>query len=275
MLSGTIFNSVMAEPVFGYTRNGSKAHQPTFKEIAHEWFDATNFTINVNRGLIALNFLFHLTTGVIFAYYVFNHLSLGSLSFAVIALIFVGTVYNTVWYHRYCSHVAFRFRRRSYSSVLLWTTPLFFRESTYAIPHRIHHQFAEKPGDPYGPHLGWWGNYFAIESSMKLNPNVTKRQYELMCRSVSHIGFKINTYVNYQRTGSVENVPYYLIKTIFAQVLWSSSIGLIAKQAYVFAWYSAIFIATVLIRDFTGVVMAETFASKKNRVGNSTSKATH
>ena len=242
--------SMMAKPVFGYSRDGAIPHRPTFKEIFSEFIDSINFTIDMNRGLIALNLIFHIGTGVIFANYVFKYLSPGSLIFVLAALVFIGTFYNTIWFHRYCSHVAFKFSRRQYALILSWTSPLFFRESTYAIPHRVHHQCAEKPGDPYGPHLGWLGSYFAIESSMKLNPNMTQRQYELICRSVNHIGLKVNSYASYQRTGSIEDIAYYLGKTLFAQVFWSSIIVLVAGEAYVFAWYSSIFLTTALIRDF-------------------------
>jgi hypothetical protein len=69
---------------------------------------------------------------------------------------------------------------------------------------------------------------------------MTQRQYELICRSVNHIGLKVNSYASYQRTGSIEDIAYYLGKTPFAQVFWSSIIVLVAGEAYAFAWYSSI-----------------------------------
>jgi len=163
----------MIEPVFGYTRDGITPHKPNLKEILSEWLDATNFTADSSRTLIALNCIFFASLGLAFGWYVIHFLSLATLLFLMASLIFIGTVYNTLWYHRYCSHHAFKFARQDFARVLLWTTPLFFRESTYAIPHRIHHQYIDKPGDPYGPHLGWLGSFLAIDSSMKLNSNVT------------------------------------------------------------------------------------------------------
>ena len=109
--SGAFYDFAMAEPVFGYTQNGATPHRPSFKEVLSECADSINITKDLNRGLIALNLLFYIGTGVSLAYYVFNYVSLSSLSFVVVAFVFIGTVYNTVWYHRYCSHAAFKFSR--------------------------------------------------------------------------------------------------------------------------------------------------------------------
>jgi stearoyl-CoA desaturase (delta-9 desaturase) len=67
---------------------------------------------------------------------------------------------------------------------------------------------------------------------------------------ISHIGFRINSYIQFKRTGSLENLPYYFAKTTFAQLFWSVPIYFVAGLPYLMAWYSAIFIATALIRDF-------------------------
>lgn len=241
---------LLVAPLFGYTKDGVLPYKPTVREVIAEWIDSTNFFRDRTRALIALNFLYYCFTGVLFVIFLAYHLSLAAILFFVVALCFVGTVYNTVWYHRYCSHAAFTFSQPYYTSLFLWTTPLVFRESTYAIPHRVHHQNSEKPGDPYGPHLGWLGNYLAIESSMKLNTSVTERQYELMVKSITHIGFKINSYSEFQKTGSVEQVGFYLSKTLFAQLFWLSLTFWSGGIAYVMAWYSAVFVATSLIRDF-------------------------
>lgn len=242
--------AVMQEPSYGYTKDGLTPYKPTLREIVAEWVDAANFSKDANRALIALNFGFHVATAFMFVIYLLRYMSTHNLVFAVFALIFIGTVYNTIWYHRYCSHSAFQFSRPVFNLIFLWTTPLFFRESTYAIPHRVHHQVTEKPGDPYGPHLGWLGTYLAIDSSMKLNVEVTEHHYNLMKRSVAHIGFRMNDCTKYKKTGSIENVPYYLAKTSFAQLFWSGIIFTVAGPSYVVAWYAAIFVATALIRDF-------------------------
>src|SRR5205085_9742149 len=141
---------------------------------------------------------------------------------AVVALIgcFIGTIYNTVWYHRFCSHQAFKFSSIWFARIFLWTNPLFLREESYVIPHRIHHAKSDEPGDPYGPHLGWLGSYLATETVQKTKRNFTAPEYERLVKSLGHMGFISNSYPQYLRTGSVENLWHYLARVIAAFLFW-------------------------------------------------------
>jgi len=85
---------------------------------------------------------------------------------------------------------------------------------------------------------------------MKFNTSITERQYNSLVQRISHIGFKINSYKQFKRWGSVEHVGYYLTKTAFAQLFWAIPIYVFGGVEYTLAWLSAIFVGTVLIRDF-------------------------
>ena len=112
---------------------------------------------NPTRKLAALSFAFHFATLWIFWLYCCLYANWKTFAFLVVSVYFLATIYNTVWYHRYCSHSSFEFESPAWSTLLLWTNPFFYREESYAIAHRIHHQCTDKVGDPYGPHLGWLG----------------------------------------------------------------------------------------------------------------------
>jgi stearoyl-CoA desaturase (delta-9 desaturase) len=243
-------NAILIEPRFGYSKDGATTYKPAATEVLHELSDAVNFFADRRRFPIALNFWFHLATCSIFAVFIIYFLSPDTLGFLLLSLIIIGTVYNTIWYHRYCSHASFTFSRSCYRWIFLWTTPLLFRESTYAIPHRVHHQLAERPGDPYGPHFGWLGNYLAVDSSMKLNTEITRAEYEALVQSISHIGFKTNDFDSFKKTGSIENLTYYISKSIFAHLFWLSTFFFAGGAGFVAAWYSAVFLVAALIRDF-------------------------
>lgn len=240
----------LIEPTFGYQGFDEHSKLPTFQEVINEWRDSVNFFRDRTRFLIALNFCFHFATFLVFVFFVINYISLITVFLVIVSVIFIITIYNTLWYHRYCSDGSYTFSSLRYAKLFLWTSPLFIRESIYAIPHWTHHHRTDKSGDPYGPHLGWLGCYLAIDSSMKFNTNITERQYDTMVQMIRHIGFKINSYSQFKKTGSVENVAYYLTKTTFAQLFWSIPIYLIGDLCYLTAWHSAIFVSTALIRDF-------------------------
>jgi fatty-acid desaturase len=245
------WNSLLMEPTFARGTSESCSKPPTLAKIIAEWLDAINFFKYPPRFLIALTFFFHATTAVIFVYFIFNRVTVDRLIFMFVSAVAIVIVYNnTVWYHRYCSHAAFKFTKDAYTKLFLSSNPIPFREESYAIPHMIHHQRTEKPGDPYGPHLGWLGSYLAIESSGKINTSITEPEFARLKSSTEHIGLQANDYEQFRRFASIENVAHFLTRTTFAQLVWSIFIYSVAGASYVLSWYSAIFCAVFLMRDF-------------------------
>ncbi len=238
------------EPTFGHDTSSAKPHSPSTTEIIIEWCDAMNVVKHPSRALTVLNFAFHLSTFVACVYFLIARISIQSLVFMLISVFVLGTVYNTLWYHRYCSHAAFRFNNNFFAKLFLWTNPILFREECYAIPHMIHHQRTEKPGDPYGPHLGWLGSYLAPESAQKTDTNISAAEYATLCASIAHIPLKTSSYAQFLRSGAVEELRYYLFRVAFIQLFWGVSIFLIYGSDILWAWFAAIFFITFLIRDF-------------------------
>jgi len=241
---------VMAEPLFGYADEDGRPHTPTLQEAAAEWLDSVNFIDNPKRSPAAFNFVYHLATGMFFAFVVLNQLGPLKVLFMGLCISALVTVYNTVWYHRYCSHQAFRFRKPIFSLLFLWTNPMVFREEAYTVPHRVHHQLTEKAGDPYGPHLGWLGSYLAVESSQKFNTDISEKEYASLAASLGHIGFKANSHTQFQATGAIENVVHYGLRVLFAQMFWIMIFVCLGSASLIPAWYASIFAASFLIRDF-------------------------
>lgn len=200
--------------------------------------------------MAAIYAAYHLATLGAFVYFFTRYFSIWSILIVMGIGTAVATVYNTVWYHRYCSHRAFKFRNIWWVRLFLWTNPVCFREESYVIPHRVHHSKSDQPGDPYGPHLGWFGSYMATESQQKVNLHISRPEYDRLAKSLEHIGFVKNTYEQYQRYGSVENIWHYLARVIFTNVFWSSIGYAVAGWRGVLAWQSSMFFYAFLVRDF-------------------------
>ena len=244
----TYRQSVLDRPTYGHP--GPAPQTPTIREVLVEWLDAINIFKGRPRLLTLANALFHFSTFVIFAWFLMTHFSLTAVSAVILISSFIGVIYNTVWYHRYCSHQAFRFRNVWFARALLWTNPLFLREECYVVPHRIHHSRSDEPGDPYGPHLGWLGSYLATETVQKMNRHLSASEYERLAKSLGHIGFIANSHAQYQRTGSVENLWHYFARVVFMLLFWGVPAWIIAGWPGVWAWESGVFLFTFVVRDF-------------------------
>jgi stearoyl-CoA desaturase (delta-9 desaturase) len=251
-MAGTEKSSILVEPHYGYAAADGLPYKPTCAEAIREWLHVMNCVHNPQHSLTAINFLFQIGVGVAFIIFMTRFLSLDSFLFMLLVVLVFGTGYNTVWYHRYCSDLAFRFSHLTFAKIFLWTNPLafIFREEIYAIPHKIHHQRTDKPGDPYGPHLGYLANFLSPELTQRINPNISREEFRARQRTILHIGLHSHSYEQFRRTASIENVYYYAARIIVTQFIWISLTSALGGHALVLAYYSAIFITTILIRDF-------------------------
>jgi fatty-acid desaturase len=239
---------LLAEPTFGWGEIAPR--KPSLREIFVEWFDAINFFKNRTRLLTAMFTGFHLATFGVFIFFFIRHFSILNVAWVMGISAAIATVYNTVWYHRYCTHRAYKFRNLASTRLFLWTNPVCFREESYVIPHHVHHSKEDKPGDPYGPHLGWLGSYLASESSAKINLSINRSDYERLAKGLKHIGFPQNSYEQFQRTGSVEKAEHWIARSIFANLLWCSLAWFIGGGVGILTWYAGVFLYTFFVRDF-------------------------
>jgi stearoyl-CoA desaturase (delta-9 desaturase) len=233
-----------------YGEVGPSPLRPTTREVLVEWFDAIAFWRDPSRLVPALCALYHLATFGVFGFFVVRYFSIPAIASVLVISTFIGTTYNTVWYHRYCSHRAFQFRSLAFARIFLWTNPLPFREESYVIPHRIHHSIPDERGDPHGPHLGWLGSYLATETVQKTNRDITPAAYQRLVKSLAHCGFVANSYKQFQRTGSVENVWHYGARALVANGFWFTLAYLAAGLPGIYAWISGGFLSWLVIRDF-------------------------
>lgn len=247
-LHPTYRQTILDKPTYGHP--GPAPKRPTTREVLAEWFDAVSFWKDRTRLIPALYAAYHLATFVVFIWFLVTNFSLAAVVTVLLGATFIGTVYNTVWYHRYCSHQAFKFRNIWFARLFLWTNPVCFREESYVIPHRLHHANSDEPGDPYGPHLGWLGSYLATETQQKTNRNLTVAEYERLVKSLGHVGLLTNNYEQYRRTGSVEKTWCYVARSIVAHLLWCGLAWAVAGWWGVWAWISSTFLFTFVVRDF-------------------------
>jgi stearoyl-CoA desaturase (delta-9 desaturase) len=186
----TYRQTMLDKPTYGHP--GPAPKTPATRQVLAEWLDAISFWKDRTRLIPAAYATYHFATFLVFIWFLATHFSITSVLTVLLCACFIGTVYNTVWYHRLCSHQAFKFRSLWFARVFLWTNPICLREESYVIPHRIHHAKSDEPGDPYGPHLGWLGSYLATETQQKTNRNLTAAEYERLVKSLEHVGFMSN-----------------------------------------------------------------------------------
>ena len=248
-ITDNVIKTLIEPDFYRYISRDSKT-KPSAVETLQDLYNAINFTRDRRHIPVALFFFFNVGIGLIFVIHLACYATLASIIFMSLSTCFLGTIFNTVWYHRYCSHRAFKFCGRWPTTVFLWTNPLLFREECYAIPHKIHHRLTEQFGDPYGPHLGWLASFLSSELTQRINTEISEQEFDRLKRSIRHIGLAENSFADFKRTGSIDGIAHYIARTTLAQGLWASLAYSVGGIAILTAWYGSIFVILLLIRDF-------------------------
>ena len=132
MLETSRRESPVVPPTYGYTRDGKVPYKPTVKEIWMELGDSLNFFHHPSRALPLLSICFHFMGLVCLLSFFIWCFSWKAFLYFFFSVLFMLIIYNTVWYHRYCSHGSFEFAHPKISLLFLMTNPFIFREESYA-----------------------------------------------------------------------------------------------------------------------------------------------
>jgi fatty-acid desaturase len=222
--------------------------RPTMIETLGQYVHSMNFVAARTKALHALfevHVLALLPIAVLFA---LHYATLRSAVACALMFFWLSNLYNTVWYHRYCSHFAFRFSNQWFPRLFLWLNPVGYREEVYALNHHVHHRLADEDSDPYGPHIGWLGTMLA--SSCELDTQISEKQFERLKAHLAHVGFPFASFDSFRRWGSVESVPHYLARWLFATLFWVAFWLWVGGLPCLFAWGTALLLFHLGARDF-------------------------
>lgn len=236
-----MLRTLLAEPEFLFTRDGVTPYRPTSAEVLREW--KNRHDLSRHRGHV-FNLIY---TGILFSFaaltvYFFVSASLAEIIAVNLLASVFAIVYNTVWYHRYCSHRSYEFSSDWFKFAFAYTNPAVLREEAYVIPHWLHHQISDKIGDCYGPHLGRFGSFLAIESGSVYSTEISRSQFEKMKKRLSFLPVRFHTYEQFKKYGSFESLGSYIMRLLIAHGFWS------ALSFGIFGWTGVLgYVATTTI----------------------------
>jgi stearoyl-CoA desaturase (delta-9 desaturase) len=224
--------------------------KPTLGDVLPEWLDTVNVFKNreaFTTWIWLAQHLLGLVAGVFFfSYYLSWTGVLWWLGFALINAHF----FHTFWYHRFCSHRAFKFRRQWFAKLIYWLNPLMIKEETYVIPHFVHHKISDTPGDPYGPRNGYWGSFSATESANFFNREMLPKEATFCLRFLSSIPSTWNTEESFRATGSFEKTWCYPLRFVVCNAFWVTLFLLLGRPDLLAAFYFGAVTFLFIMRDF-------------------------
>jgi fatty-acid desaturase len=197
----SIFNRALAEPAYGYGRNG-KLYVPTGSEILTEFFRNMNPFIRHN-WISILPWALNLLLVGVFGIFLARYFSWKLLALSYVYGMFVMGSHANFWIHRYCTHRAFRFRNSFFRSVCRNLVIKMVPEETHVISHHVHHRISELPGDPYNVHGGFLYCFFSDVNHQSIRKDLTAEEYARLRNLLSETGIFANSFSQYLKWGSV------------------------------------------------------------------------
>ncbi len=245
-----LLDRALEPPAYGWMDKNENLVKPRHKEILHEFFSRLNCIKNRKNWLpffswakivILIPFLF---------LFFFKYFSFGILAIAfVYSMVLMGT-HGTIWYHRYCTHGAYKFSHPFWRLLTRNLTLSIIPEEIYVISHHVHHAKSDQPGDPYNATAGFLYCFLADVNHQPIARNLNESDYGRLVSLMKHTGVKTNTYAQYQEWGSLANPAREITGCLLNWSFWYAVFYLLGGNALACALFGAAGFWAIGVRTF-------------------------
>lgn len=237
---GSWLRRALHAPRYGWSTTGTgELYVPTARMMWSEFFHNLNVFADRKNWLPAWAWFTTLSLAVPAVVFIAFFWSWKITAVAIVySMVCLGT-HGTIYYHRFGSHRAFRFRSGFTRFLVRNMVIKLVVEEAYIVSHRVHHLISERPGDPYNAHGGFLYCFLADANHQLVARDLDERRYHQLARLVSHTGLRVNTFVQYQRWGSIAHPARTIAHFVLNWAFWYTvfwGIGGHALATGIFAW---------------------------------------
>jgi sn-1 stearoyl-lipid 9-desaturase len=246
----TFIDRVLDPPSYGWMNEKGELIKPSKSKIISELFSRINIFKSKKNWLALtgwLGVLFMLPFAILFFTSYFNiwYLFLG-LFYTMVVM----STHGTIWYHRYCTHKAFKFQNKFWRLVTQNLVIKVIPEEVYVVSHHVHHSKSDMPGDPYNAQAGFLYCFLADTNHQQIAKDLDERDYSKVTAFLKHTGVKLNGYKAYLNWGSATNPFYNALIWIVNWAFWYMLLYLIGGHSLSCALFTAAMIWVVGVRGF-------------------------
>jgi stearoyl-CoA desaturase (delta-9 desaturase) len=162
----------------------------------------------------------------------------------------VMSTHGTIWFHRYCTHRAYKFSHPIWRIITQNLVIKTFPEEIYVISHHVHHVKSDEPGDPYNAQGGFMYCMLSDVNHQSISKSLCADNYKRTRHFMDHTGVGINSYEQYQTWGSVSKPAYVVGLWLLNWAFWYTILYLIGGHALACSLFSGAFLWFVLVRAF-------------------------
>jgi len=241
---------ILQEPSYGWANDKGELVKPSLTELYKEAFSNVNIIKTKKNWVPFVTWLMAIAMLPFFFLFIFKYFSISLLvAFILYAMIFMGT-HGTIWYHRYCTHNAYKFRHPFFRFITQNLAIKTFPEEVYVVSHHVHHAKSDKPGDPYNPQGGLMYCMLSDVNHQAIAKDLNAEDYGRVASFLQHSGVWINNYKAYSKWGSVASPLYTIGLWLLNWAFWYGIFYLIGGHALACTLFSAALFWFILVRAF-------------------------
>jgi sn-1 stearoyl-lipid 9-desaturase len=246
----SFIDRVLDPPSYGWENAQGGLITPSKKTIVSELLSRVNIFKSKKNWLAAVGWFWvccMIPMAILFftTYYNTWYFLLG-----IFYTMVVMSTHGTIWYHRYGTHRAFKFRNAFWRFLTQNLVIKVIPEEVYIISHHVHHAKSDTPGDPYNSQGGFLYCFLADTNHQPIAKNLNREDYKKVSNMLSHTGISINSYEQYLKWGCATHPLHTFLLWIFNWTLWYTVLYLIGGHSLATALFTAAMFWVVGVRAF-------------------------
>jgi stearoyl-CoA desaturase (delta-9 desaturase) len=243
-------DDLLQKPSYGWANEKGELIIPTKKQLFKEAFSRINIFKTKKNWISLIGWLMIVCMLPFLYIYIVYYFSWKLTALIVLySMIIMGT-HGTVWFHRYCTHKAYKFRNSFWrfftQNLVIKTVP----EEIYVVSHHVHHVKSDMPGDPYNARAGFLYCMLADVNHQGISKTLSENDYKKATQFLRHTGIRVNTYQQYLKWGSIACPFYTVTHWLLNWAFWYAAFYFIGGNGLACALFSAAMLWFILVRAF-------------------------
>jgi stearoyl-CoA desaturase (delta-9 desaturase) len=243
-------DNVLQVPAYGWKNNRGELIVPTVKQLFKEAFSRVNIFKTRKNWITLISWVMATCLFPFFVVFIVHYFSLKLLGAFILYSMIIMSTHGTIWFHRYCTHKAYKFSHPIWRFITQNLVLRTFPEEIYVVSHHVHHVKSDMPGDPYNPKGGFMYCMLSDVNHQSISKQLSEADYKKASHFLAHSGIWINSYAGYLKWGSIVS-PYYTITLwILNWSFWYAAFYFIGGHGLACALFGAAMFWFVLVRAF-------------------------
>ncbi|MGV3767104.1 MAG: fatty acid desaturase [Chitinophagaceae bacterium] len=241
---------LLQQPSYGWTNAQGELSVPTTKQLFSEAFSRINIFKTKKNWISLMSWLMAVCMLPFFFLFITKYFSWPLFIVVVVYSMIIMSTHGTIWFHRFCTHKAYKFSSPIWRFLTQNLVIKTFPEEIYVISHHVHHSKSDLPGDPYNPKGGFWYCMLSDVNHQSISKTLSETDYNKAAHFMTHTGVQINSYRQYQRWGSVATPLYTVALWLLNWAAWYTILYFIGGHGLACAVFTAAMVWFVLVRAF-------------------------